>query len=79
MRPLTPIHTYNEIDRASFQAVNHRLSVLFIHKERDGETHYVCERTSGTTVFTVKSPQVSFMRWMLLRIEELTIDLGTPE
>ena len=63
--------TVTEIDRASFQAVDRRISVLFLHRRDGKQNTYTCESTGGKVLVTNKAPKIPFTDWVVRTITEL--------
>ena len=64
----------NEIDRASFQAANENLSVLFLHLKDGRQNTYTAESPGGKMLATNKAPKIPFMQWVARTVGELTAD-----
>jgi len=63
--------TMTEIDRASFQAVDRRISVLFLHRTNDRRSLYTVETTGGKMLKTNVAPKIPFTDWVVRTISEL--------
>lgn len=64
--------TETEVDRASFQMVNHDIILMFFHYSDPGKgtVEYRCENFRGKTLKNQLNSKMSFDEWVLRTIKE---------
>jgi hypothetical protein len=68
MNPLLKTHEH-EVDRASYQMVNHGISLIFFHTNNQGTIEYRMESLRGGTLATKTNPRGTFQNFVLACIK----------